>query len=150
MNPIFDNIFIDIFFSVWSIIFRPETKEGKEAETEKKAEQENTEPEKIEKELEKDKVWVYILTNIYKWLLSMFLRALSCMFDEKNVNSSFWQTNRHLISWSSWDTISSFRIDKIQSHLLHWQPFFISLSFLRYLINSQKRMSFCPYQTLII
>lgn len=39
-------------------LFRPEIKEGKEAETEKKAEQENNESDKIEKEkeLEKDKV----------------------------------------------------------------------------------------------
>lgn len=39
-----------------SIVFRPEVKEGKEGETEKKAEQENNESDKIEKELEKDKV----------------------------------------------------------------------------------------------
>lgn len=37
---------------------RPETKEGKEGETEKTAEQENNESDKIEKELEKDKVSV--------------------------------------------------------------------------------------------
>lgn len=36
--------------------FRPEVKEGKEGETEKTAEQENNESDKIEKELEKDKV----------------------------------------------------------------------------------------------
>lgn len=36
--------------------FRPEVKEGKEVETEKKAEQDNNESDKIEKELEKDKV----------------------------------------------------------------------------------------------
>lgn len=35
---------------------RPEVKEGKEGETEKKAEQDNNESEKNEKELEKDKV----------------------------------------------------------------------------------------------
>lgn len=40
----------------FSIFNRPESKEGKEAETEKKAEQENNESDKIEKELEKDKV----------------------------------------------------------------------------------------------
>lgn len=36
--------------------YRPEVKEGKEGETEKTAEQENNESDKIEKELEKDKV----------------------------------------------------------------------------------------------
>lgn len=48
-------IILSIFFCP---LFRPEIKEGKEAETEKKAEQENNESDKIEKEkeLEKDKV----------------------------------------------------------------------------------------------
>lgn len=54
-----------LLLSIWlttnftlNIIFfiRPEVKEGKEGETEKTAEQENNESEKIEKELEKDKV----------------------------------------------------------------------------------------------
>lgn len=49
-------------------MYRPETKEGKEGETEKKAEQENNEPDKIEKELlEKDKVRfsVKLVVNIF-------------------------------------------------------------------------------------
>lgn len=45
-----------VFFPIK--LFRPEIKEGKEAETEKKAEQENNESDQIEKELEKDKVCV--------------------------------------------------------------------------------------------
>lgn len=48
-----------MLFSHFTSVFdidRPEIKEGKEAETEKKAEQENNESDKIEKELEKDKV----------------------------------------------------------------------------------------------
>lgn len=48
--------FISSHFSFVFDINRPEIKEGKEAETEKKAEQENNESDKIEKELEKDKV----------------------------------------------------------------------------------------------
>lgn len=46
------NAFLHVNFSN----FRPEVKEGKEGETEKTAEQENNESDKIEKELEKDKV----------------------------------------------------------------------------------------------
>lgn len=46
--------------------FRPEVKEGKEGETEKTAEQENNESDKIEKELEKDKVKDFVMKNCKK------------------------------------------------------------------------------------
>lgn len=45
--------------------YRPEVKEGKEVETEKKAEQENNESDKIEKELEKDKVKTLAFSSLF-------------------------------------------------------------------------------------
>lgn len=56
--------------------FRPEVKEGKEVETEKKAEQDNNESDKIEKELEKDKVRetsMKRITDLYWSLMFTFL-----------------------------------------------------------------------------
>lgn len=58
------------FFRIYLIIiffkFSPEVKEGKEgAEQEKSAEQENNDTEKIEKELEKDKVCIFFYNKNY-------------------------------------------------------------------------------------